>query len=49
MNLRQQIKQLEKVKKEGNNKVMSMYLNTDPSDLEQHFRKGIILFATAGS
>lgn len=95
MNLRQQIKKLEKVHKEGDNKVLTMYLNTDPSDSEQqagewkihlknglrnfesylkednnkeelnnfqlvkqkvekfvygneqHFRKGIILFATA--
>lgn len=35
MNLNKQIKQLENVKKEGSNKVFSMYLNTDPSDPEQ--------------
>ncbi|MBP1950154.1 VLRF1 family aeRF1-type release factor [Virgibacillus litoralis] len=95
MNLNEQIKQLENVRKDGANKVFSMYLNTDPSDPEQqagewkihlknglrnfesyleeddnkeelknfqlikqkvekyvhaneqHFRKGIVLFATA--
>ncbi|QKY69842.1 VLRF1 family aeRF1-type release factor [Lentibacillus sp. CBA3610] len=35
MNLSQQIKQLENVKKESDNKVLTMYLNTDPSDAEQ--------------
>lgn len=35
MNLRQQIKQLEKVKKDSDNKILTMYLNTDPSDSEQ--------------
>ncbi|HLR61312.1 MAG TPA: VLRF1 family aeRF1-type release factor [Lentibacillus sp.] len=35
MDLRQQIKQLENIKKEQDNKVLTMYLNTDPSDPEQ--------------
>ncbi|ALX47149.1 VLRF1 family aeRF1-type release factor [Lentibacillus amyloliquefaciens] len=95
MSLRQQINQLEHIKKEQDNKILTMYLNTDPSDAnqqagewklhlknglrnfesylkedndkeelknfqlvkqkvekfvhnnEQHFRKGIILFASA--
>ncbi|MFC4558701.1 VLRF1 family aeRF1-type release factor [Virgibacillus kekensis] len=48
MNLDDQIKQLENVRKEGSNKVFSMYLNTDPSDPEQqggewkiHFKNGL--------
>lgn len=35
MSLTQQIKQLEKVKKDEDNKVLTMYLNTDPSDPDQ--------------
>lgn len=35
MNLSKQLNRLEKVMKEGANKVFSMYLNTDPSDPEQ--------------
>ncbi|WP_174614200.1 VLRF1 family aeRF1-type release factor [Virgibacillus ihumii] len=48
MELIEQIKQLENVKKDGTNKVLSMYLNTDPSDPEQqagewkiHFKNGL--------
>lgn len=35
MDLSEQIKKLEKVFKEGSNKVFTMYLNTDPSDPDQ--------------
>jgi hypothetical protein len=35
MDLSKQIRDLEKVKKEGSNKVFTMYLNTDPSDPDQ--------------
>jgi len=35
MDLTKQIKELEKVIKEGSNKVFTMYLNTDPSDPDQ--------------
>ncbi|WP_099159972.1 VLRF1 family aeRF1-type release factor [Virgibacillus ndiopensis] len=48
MDLHEQIKKLEKVRKDNTNKVLTMYLNTDPSDPEQqggewkiHFKNGM--------
>ncbi|MFD1038784.1 hypothetical protein ACFQ3N_10330 [Virgibacillus byunsanensis] len=48
MGLCEQIKEFDSVRKEGANKVFTMYLNTDPSDPEQqagewkiHFKNGL--------
>ncbi|WP_010647400.1 VLRF1 family aeRF1-type release factor [Oceanobacillus massiliensis] len=48
MDIHEKLKELEKVNMEGNNKVFTMYLNTDPSDPDQqggqwkiHFKNGM--------
>lgn len=44
MTFRTQVNELKKIKKEGANKVFSMYLNTDPSDPDQQGGKWKIQF-----
>ncbi|PAV28652.1 hypothetical protein CIL05_15275 [Virgibacillus profundi] len=48
MNLNKELKRLESIRREGANKVFTMYLNTDPSDPDQqggewriHFKNGL--------
>ena len=44
MDLAKQIKQLEHARREGANKIFTMYLNTDPSDPDQQGGKWKINF-----
>src|SRR5699024_8362776 len=44
MTFHSQVKELKAIKKEGANKVFSMYLNTDPSDPDQQGGKWKIQF-----